>query len=127
MNENQNERPEVRLEAPTPIKSEPIDLQTYHLTGANADDTLYRITTVSMNPLTDYETREHESGHHELVVVSPADTPEAYVNVYEMPLWEMSQVLVPWIMRKSGGLRETIIDVERLGRFKGANPEIERR
>jgi hypothetical protein len=125
--DEQNQKPDMPLVAPTPTVSIPITIEEYYQAGSDADDTLYRIITVSVNPLTEYEHEEMAENIHELKPVFPSDSPAAYQNTYEMALWEIGRCLVPWIMRQSGGLREQIVHVQRLGRFKGHAPEIEGR
>jgi hypothetical protein len=122
--DSQEEQAPNRLEAPTAKQCIPISGNDLEMSKMIADDHMYRITTVSMDPLSIPKFDEFEPGVG-VVDYSTENSVEAldvnsisgYMNVYHMPLWELILHLVPWISRK--GSSEKIIEIECIGVFKG--------
>ena len=105
-----------KADAPTPTKCVPISMADYWKSIHTADDSTYRFTTVSPNPLTEFSSTEVQPGVNELKTTAPKDSPAAYANTYEMPLWAAVRLLMPWINRD--GSMERLIHVERIGKYK---------
>jgi hypothetical protein len=81
-------------------------------TKAVADEDVYRITTVNIDPLSDFEESTIELDKITLDAVEISSI-TGYKNIYEMPLWEFVIEFAPWLLKHCR--YEKVVAIEKIG------------
>jgi len=98
--------------SPEAMKRFPISGVELGAAKAIADKDIYRITTVNIDPLSEFKQETIEMTEITLDAIE-VNSITGYKNIYEMPLWEFVIEFAPWLLKNCR--YEKVVAIEKIG------------